>query len=265
MHIEIEPIFESELAQPVQIAGSKIKHEKGAKLVLSHKLDTMTFGSLMIIAQSPCHLLLNEACRLADEVAALKAEIASTPQKQVFTSSPDPEMTAERALQEDPNAEVVTIVPKELAYRFFQSAMSFHFALLAAVEVFCTQAIPSQHVLHRTVKPRGILQKIMAFFGKNYTEKLTKVEIEHRLSTVEKLEVLADIKDQSSIKQEAFWGTFMKAKKLRDAVVHQKNGGVSISGYEPLYVRLLDADYEASVKAVVELVNKFAARPIILK
>ncbi len=262
MHIAIKPLFETTLVEPVQLGKF---HEKGAKVVINQNAVTDSFGKIVFIAPSPTLLSLNEACLLADEATRLKNELKNTSKVQIMTDNKDPKWTAEQELAQNPNAERIVILDTETVYRFLQIAMAFHFAVIAAVEVFCTQHIPSDYEMRRHQKPKGFIQKTFAGIGIKRMENLSKADIERRLSIVEKLELLAEIKGVEDMKQSTEWRSFRNTKKTRDSVVHQKNGGVAIAGYAPLYGNLIDVDFQESTREIVALLNKFLSDPILIE
>lgn len=262
MHIEIKPLYETTLTSPVQLGKF---HKKGARVVINQGVNTKSFGKTMFVAPSPTLLSLNEACRLADEATRLKNELKDTSKIQIMTASTDPAWTAEQELIQNPNAERIVILETDTVYSFLQIAMSFHFAIISAVEVFCTQHIPSDYQMRRDHKPKGAIQKTLAIVGIKRTEKLSKADIERNLSIIEKLELLAKIKGVEDMKQSTEWRSFRNTKKTRDSVVHQKNGGVAIAGYAPLYGNLIDIDFQKSTREVVALLNMLSSNSIVVE
>lgn len=165
-------------------------------------------------------------------------------------------MTGERALREDPAAELVHVVPAEKAYAYLQKLAAFHFHLIAAVEAFCNQMIPNAHEVQDRRRTAGILDRLRKLFGIPPRRRmLNKTEIERLFTIEEKLELVADLKGKSDVKQKQVWQTFKETKRTRDAIVHLKNGGIAIAGYETTYVKLFDADCKKSIRHLTELMN----------
>jgi hypothetical protein len=237
--MEIKPLFETTLSAPYQ---GKFLHPAGAKVAISHKTDTKRFGPLVWLAPNPVHLFLNSAEGAITEAREAAKQIHGSPQ-QVFSElvNSDPTIAAERALREDPKAELTTHPNAPHVYAYVEAAMKAQIFMAMAVEAFTNLMIPNDYKYNRTWK------------GKQ--EELGKDQIERKCSLEDKMDILATIKSLPEMKQQSFWSPFKELTSLRGDIVHWKTLGTPFLNYEATYVRLFEADMDTSLKAIIDLMN----------
>jgi hypothetical protein len=91
-----------------------------------------------------------------------------------------------------------------------------------------------------------------------YETDLTKAEIVRRLSTPNKLhKVIPIVTGERSIKGTVYWERFVRVRRMRDALVHVKEGNYSTDPDDPsTYGLLLRGDADDCVLDVCALVTK---------
>jgi len=246
MSKSIRPFFESTLAEPARAPGSSIVHAAGARVVFSAELATKKFGQLLFTTPNPVDAFISEASELVGKSDWLLERISKEkPKYMVFSHlSSMPDMTAERAIRDDPDAKRIRLANDDLFYRLIIKNSELLFVLVAGVEAMVNQLVPPTY-RHAYSTKNGVVVD------------LDKAAFEMKVRLEEKLEALARLRSLGSPKSEVFWSKFKEILDLRNDIVHLKTKGQAFKALNDVYRDLIDLDTHDALATVDAVIKYF--------
>lgn len=243
----IKPFFESKLVHEARLPGSDIVHPAGAKVVMNAKLPTKRFGDVLFTTPNATDAFLFEAQELVEKCEYLVSRFnKETPEYIVMSSlNSIPGMTAERAIQEDPNAERMRLANNDRLYRLIVKASELLFILIAAIEAMVNASISPTYI-HELTDKEG--QKV----------NLDRAAFEMKIRLEEKLSILATQKEIALPKQQKWWSKFKKILDLRNDIVHLKTKGEAFKVHNEVYTELIDLEFTDALSTIKEVVAYFS-------
>lgn len=142
----------------------------------------------------------------------------------------------------------VTITDKQSVLDCFAELVEAVLLSYAAVEALVNEMIESLDDSVTVVRANA----------KGVEVELSKTEMVRRMSTTEKIDIVIPlVTGQSSIKGTVFWERFVRLRRVRDALVHIKEGGYSNDPEHPSeYGMLLRGDADDCVLDACALVER---------
>lgn len=243
----IKPIFTTEVTKDVFNVDGSLWIAKGSRVAFTSSFKTKIFGNFSLVAPNPVHLLLANFDFLIIEVGKEAARANESNKIIVFSKLVDGvhRHTTDELLKLDPKATQIRKLDENRLYNFLHLSFSCLVSLIAAVEAFVNQELPSSYEIS-TINKKGM------------NIKLTKSDIEIGKRLEEKIELLGELLNKREYKKQSFWQKFKEIKKLRDNLVHIKTkGSDKVDRNDYLFAALFDLDLTEARNTVVSLTNYF--------
>ncbi len=243
--MKIQPIFATTLAEDFYSAWGTL-HPKGTKVSFATGLLTKRFGKFLMTTPDPVSLNLDLAEKMIEEAKRVEAEIKEAKNNLVFSKlNNTPSATPLNSIKNDPSAEVFKKYDEQKLYNYLELSISAVVHLVTAVETFVNILIPHDY---------AHTERVLFLFKR----KIFKPEIERYFTLQRKIELLARIKQKQDIKQQVFWESFKKIKRLRDEVIHLKSfrhNSNLVKVYNPIFITLFDIDLSKIFVEIKNLIN----------
>jgi len=242
--MKVKPYFRTTLAKPYQ---GQFFHPAGTSVIMNAEVSTKSVGKFIMMLPDPVSLNLNNAQNFIDKAEMLKEKINRAKQTRVFSKILNENtiqgLSMEQIKNADPEANIVRILNDEKVFEYIQSSMGVVVSLITSVESFLNMIIPHDYTTTRKNR-------------KGEEETLDKEQIVRRFSIEDKIEVVAEVKNRSEIKQQKFWSSFKEVKNLRDEIIHFKRLDKKIDQmWTPIIVAFFDSDLQQYFDDIVELIN----------
>lgn len=243
--MKIHPVFQTTIAKDAVMAWGT-KYEKGTEIVFQNKVNSKVFGDFIITPPHPVSLYLAAGKKHTDKAIEISKKLLAKEDYVVFSHlNNKPNATAENSLKNDPNAYKLRKHDKDDIYQYLQESMGAIIHMIASIETLVNILIPADFTY---------TEKRFFFFKKKYDKK----KIERYFSLERKIEIVAEKKNLTGVKQQSFWADFKTIKKIRDNVVHAKTGGRQLGigeVYAELYLEIFDMDLNKMFNSILEFVK----------